>query len=143
MQPLDRVLLWALWYTCSDNYLPRLAKCFYRLQCSYVKAVFNFATGWYNHVPSYNDPRQRKEITEELFHYRRLTHTQLWDKYSAYEHWAKIEVPKDKDELAALQDRLRKRFPVDAYNKARRDLDPNRILSNNKLEKLFPLSDTV
>ncbi|TQE05857.1 hypothetical protein C1H46_008540 [Malus baccata] len=27
-------------------------------------------------------------------------------------------VPKDKDELAALQDRLRKRFPVDAYNKA-------------------------
>ncbi|TQE05985.1 hypothetical protein C1H46_008409 [Malus baccata] len=52
-------------------------------------------------------------------------------------------VPKDKDELTALQDRLRKRFPVDAYNKARRELDPNRILSNNKLEKLFPLSDTV
>ncbi|RXH80976.1 hypothetical protein DVH24_004890 [Malus domestica] len=67
------------------------------------------------------DPRQRKEITEEFFHYRRLTQTQLWDKYSAYEHWAKIEVPKDKDELAALQDRLRKRFPVDAYNKARRE----------------------
>ncbi|KAM1094108.1 hypothetical protein FF1_009151 [Malus domestica] len=89
------------------------------------------------------DPRQRKEITEEFFHYRRLTQTQLWDKYSAYEHWAKIEVPKDKDELAALQDRLRKRFPVDAYNKARRELDPNRILSNSKLEKLFPLSDTI
>ncbi|CAN6586325.1 unnamed protein product [Malus baccata var. baccata] len=63
------------------------------------------------------DPRQRKEITEEFFHYRRLTQTELWDKYSAYEHWAKIEVPKDKDELAALQDRLRKQFPVDAYNK--------------------------
>ncbi|NP_001315785.1 L-galactonolactone dehydrogenase, mitochondrial-like [Malus domestica] len=89
------------------------------------------------------DPRQRKEITEEFFHYRRLTQTQLWDKYSAYEHWAKIEVPKDKDELAALQDRLRKRFPVDAYNKARRELDPNRVLSNSKLEKLFPLSDTI
>ncbi|KAB2608343.1 L-galactono-1,4-lactone dehydrogenase [Pyrus ussuriensis x Pyrus communis] len=89
------------------------------------------------------DPRQRKEITEEFFHYRRLTQTQLWDKYSAYEHWAKIEVPKDKDELAALQDRLRKRFPVDAYNKARRELDPNRILSINKLEKLFPLSDSI
>ncbi|KAE8098685.1 hypothetical protein FH972_016729 [Carpinus fangiana] len=84
------------------------------------------------------DPRQRKEITEEFFHYRHRTQAQLWDQYSAYEHWAKIEVPKDKEELAALQARLRKRFPVDAYNKARRELDPNRILSNNKLEKLFP-----
>ncbi|KAF3442490.1 hypothetical protein FNV43_RR16406 [Rhamnella rubrinervis] len=84
------------------------------------------------------DARQRKEITDEFFHYRRLTQTQLWDQYSAFEHWAKIEVPKDKEELAALQARLRKRFPVDAYNKARRELDPNRILSNNMLEKLFP-----
>ena len=54
-----------------------------------------------------------------------------------------MQVPKDKEELAALQARLRKRFPVDAYNKARRELDPNKILSNNKLDKLFPSSDTV
>ncbi|XP_031273638.1 L-galactono-1,4-lactone dehydrogenase, mitochondrial-like [Pistacia vera] len=38
------------------------------------------------------DARQRKDITEEFFHYRHLTQTQLWDQYSAYEHWAKIEV---------------------------------------------------
>lgn len=38
------------------------------------------------------DPRQRKDITDEFFHYRHLTQTQLWDQYSAYEHWAKIEV---------------------------------------------------
>ncbi|KAL9373628.1 hypothetical protein Peur_033248 [Populus x canadensis] len=88
------------------------------------------------------DARQRKEITEEFFHYRHLTQVELWDKYSAYEHWAKIEVPKDKDELAALRERLRRRFPVDAYNKARKELDPNKILSNNMLEKLFPLSET-
>ena len=54
-----------------------------------------------------------------------------------------MQVPKDKEELAALQARLRKRFPVDEYNKARKELDPNRILSNNMLEKLFPSSDTV
>lgn len=54
-----------------------------------------------------------------------------------------VQVPKDKEELAALQARLRKRFPVDAYNKARRELDPNRILSNNMLEKLFPDSITI
>ncbi|KAK2651989.1 hypothetical protein Ddye_011845 [Dipteronia dyeriana] len=89
------------------------------------------------------DARQRKEITEEFFHYRHLTQSQLWDRYSAYEHWAKIEVPKGKEELAALQERLKKRFPVDSYNKARKELDPNRILSNNILEKLFPLSNTI
>ncbi|XAR68443.1 L-galactonolactone dehydrogenase [Bertholletia excelsa] len=89
------------------------------------------------------EARQRKQITEEFFHYRHLTMEQLWDQYSAYEHWAKIEVPKDKEELAALQARLRKRFPVDEYNKARRELDPNRILSNNMLEKLFPQADTI
>ncbi|KAK6945194.1 FAD linked oxidase, N-terminal [Dillenia turbinata] len=89
------------------------------------------------------DARQRKEITDEFFHYRHLTQLRLWDRYSAFEHWAKIEVPKDKDELAALQERLRQRFPVDAYNKARKELDPNRILSNVKLEKLFPMSETV
>jgi len=38
------------------------------------------------------DARQRKDITEEFFHYRHLTQAKLWDNYSAYEHWAKIEV---------------------------------------------------
>ncbi|XP_043700146.1 L-galactono-1,4-lactone dehydrogenase, mitochondrial-like [Telopea speciosissima] len=76
------------------------------------------------------DARQRKEITEEFFHYRRLTQSRLWDEYSSYEHWAKIEVPKDKEELATLQERLKKRFPVDTYNKVRRELDPHKIFSN-------------
>lgn len=38
------------------------------------------------------DARERKQITEEFFHYRRLAQAYLWDEYSAYEHWAKIEV---------------------------------------------------
>lgn len=53
------------------------------------------------------------------------------------------QVPKDKEELAALQERLRKRFPVDTYNKVRGELDPNRILSNAVLEKLFPWKETA
>lgn len=90
-----------------------------------------------------SDARQRKQITEEFFHYRHLTQARFWDQYSAYEHWAKIEVPKDKNDLAALQERLRKRFPVDAFNKARAELDPNRILSNGMVEKMFPLNDAT
>lgn len=38
------------------------------------------------------DARERKQITDEFFHYRRLTQAKLWDDCSAYEHWAKIEV---------------------------------------------------
>jgi L-galactono-1,4-lactone dehydrogenase len=38
---------------------------------------------------------------------------------------------------------LRRRFPVDAYNKARMELDPNKVLSNAKLEKLFPVLEPV
>lgn len=52
-----------------------------------------------------------------------------------------FQVPKDKNELAVLQERLRKRFPVEAFNKARKELDPNRILSNGMVEKMFPLDD--
>nr|CDL93466.2 L-galactono-1,4-lactone dehydrogenase [Lactuca sativa] len=90
-----------------------------------------------------SDARQRKQITEEFFHYRHLTQTRFWNQYSAFEHWAKIEVPKDKNELAALQERLRARFPVDAFNKARKELDPNRILSNAMVEKMFPIEDNA
>lgn len=54
-----------------------------------------------------------------------------------------IQVPKDKGELQALQERLRKKFPVDAYNRARGELDPNHILSNNMIEKLFPSSESA
>ncbi|GJM88036.1 hypothetical protein PR202_ga04054 [Eleusine coracana subsp. coracana] len=90
-----------------------------------------------------SDAWQRKEITEEFFSYRSVTQTSLSDQYSAYAHWAKIEVPKDKDELPELQARLRERFPVDAYNKALMELDPNKVLSNAKLEKLFPVLEHV
>lgn len=54
-----------------------------------------------------------------------------------------LQVPKDKDILSALQERLRKRFPVDDYNKARQELDPNKIVSNRVLGKLFPSQETT
>eukprot|EP00252_Welwitschia_mirabilis_P014337 TRINITY_DN31509_c0_g1_i1.p1 TRINITY_DN31509_c0_g1~~TRINITY_DN31509_c0_g1_i1.p1 ORF type:complete len:620 (-),score=105.95 TRINITY_DN31509_c0_g1_i1:157-2016(-) len=85
------------------------------------------------------EANQRKEITSEFFKYRRATQKQLWDVYSAYEHWAKIEVPDDEAELAWLHERFARRFPVDLFNKLRKELDPKQILSNDVLDKLFPL----
>ena len=50
-----------------------------------------FQVGIIMYLPTM-DARQRKDITEEFFHYRHLAQAKLWDQYSAYEHWAKIEV---------------------------------------------------
>ena len=62
------------------------------LSTFYVHLSIFVQVGIIMYLPT-TDPRQRKEITEEFFHYRHMTQTQLWDQYSAYEHWAKIEVP--------------------------------------------------
>lgn len=50
-----------------------------------------FQVGIIMYLPT-SDARQRKDITDEFFHYRHLTQAKLWDQYLAYEHWAKIEV---------------------------------------------------
>eukprot|EP01018_Ginkgo_biloba_P030113 Gb_36463 [translate_table: standard] len=103
---------------------------------SVPEALFSWV-GIIMYLPT-TEADQRKTITEEFFKYRLAAQRRLWDNYSAYEHWAKIEIPDNEEELAWLHERLRKRFPVDLYNKSRAELDPNEILSNDILDKLFP-----
>ncbi|KAK3277544.1 hypothetical protein CYMTET_14457, partial [Cymbomonas tetramitiformis] len=40
-----------------------------------------------------SDPAQRKAITDRFFEYRGLAKKNLWTKYGAVEHWAKVELP--------------------------------------------------
>jgi len=63
---------------------------FGRLYCLLIVLML-FQVGIIMYLPTM-DARQRKDITEEFFHYRHLTQEKLWDRYSAFEHWAKIEV---------------------------------------------------
>lgn len=86
-----------------------------------------------------SDERQRKGITDCFMDYRRAAQRQLWDSYGAYEHWAKIEVMDDEEGREWLQKRLSKRFPIKALNKARKELDPYGILSNDAINEIFPL----
>ena len=58
---------------------------------SVTNSLGSMQVGIIMYLPT-SDARQRKEITEEFFSYRSLARS-LWDDYSAYEHWAKIEVP--------------------------------------------------
>lgn len=105
---------------------------------SFPDALFSWV-GIIMYMPT-TETNQRRAITTEFFKYRLAAQRQLWNSFSAYEHWAKIEVPDNEEELAWLHERLHKRFPMDLYNRARTELDPNQILSNDLLEKLFPLS---
>ena len=52
-------------------------------------------------------------------------------------HWAKLEVPIDETEVTQLQAQLRSRFPVDRFNEARLELDPNKIMSNGMIDTMF------
>ena len=60
-------------------------------------------------------------------------------KYKAIDHWAKVEVvdltPEDK---ALVRKRIAQRYPVKAFNDARRRLDPKDVLSNHIIDDLFP-----
>ncbi|KAI5067459.1 hypothetical protein GOP47_0017987 [Adiantum capillus-veneris] len=84
-----------------------------------------------------DDAKQREAITNKFMEYRRTAQRKLWDAYEAYEHWAKLEVEADDKEW--LRKRLSKSFPIDKLNKARKELDPNCILSNDIIDQLFPL----
>jgi L-galactono-1,4-lactone dehydrogenase len=66
-----------------------------------------------------------------------MVEDKLMPPYHASWHWAKIEPPEDPARLAAMKARLAERFPVAAFNAARAQLDPNNILANDMVDKLF------
>ena len=63
--------------------------------------------------------------------YVNLSKHELFQKYAAVEHWAKIEPAElSNKELVLLQKRLRNHYPMDKFNAARTQLDPKGILAN-------------
>ena len=76
----------------------------------------------------------REQITRRFFEYNDLCRHQLWQRYGAHQHWAKIELPDDGADADVVRRRLRERFPVEELNAARRLLDPRNILSNELLD---------
>ncbi|KAL3136486.1 hypothetical protein ABBQ38_005740 [Trebouxia sp. C0009 RCD-2024] len=90
------------------------------------------------------DEEQRKAITNRFREYVKLCHEQLMPKYKAVDHWAKVEVvdltPEDK---GLVRKRMADRYPVTAFNNARKQLDPNNIFSNHIIDDLFPHTDVT
>eukprot|EP00597_Dinobryon_sp_UTEXLB2267_P011642 CAMPEP_0170132252 /NCGR_PEP_ID=MMETSP0020_2-20130122/23753_1 /TAXON_ID=98059 /ORGANISM="Dinobryon sp., Strain UTEXLB2267" /LENGTH=495 /DNA_ID=CAMNT_0010367523 /DNA_START=279 /DNA_END=1763 /DNA_ORIENTATION=+ len=98
------------------------------------------------YLPSTQTDLQRLQIKRKFDEYTTLM-APLLKKYNATVHWAKIELPADdsptyKDNLKEMKERLKTRgVPVDEFNRWRRLLDPNGILSNQLIDTLFDRRD--
>jgi len=83
------------------------------------------------------DKQQRADITRSFEQYCDRTAGPVLAKVSAKTHWAKIEMPHTQDQAAQIRSKLAECFPVDEFNRARRECDPKRILSNDLIDALF------
>ena len=68
-----------------------------------------------------------------------LSKRELFPKYGAVEHWAKIEPAElNKQELALLQKRLKEKYPMAQFNNFRKQLDPKGVLTNEFVDLVLP-----
>ncbi len=81
---------------------------------------------------------QRKQISLHFKRYCELMHP-LLVKYNAKIHWAKIELPDKSDKINFTRKLVRQNNSnnIDSFNKCRKALDPNSILSNKLIETIF------
>lgn len=111
-------------------------------------------------------PEARQAITDAFWDYNAVCRRQLWPKYDAHQHWAKVEPPVDAAERAApcgagcatvsrwaswwagphhgpapVTAHDSSLAQVDEFNAARRELDPKNILSNRLLDALLEAPD--
>ena len=103
--------------------------------CDPGNAVFSWV-GIIMYLPS-EDPAQRAQITERFEKYRDLV-AALRTKYTAWDHWAKIEVPHSEEAKARMQAQLAERYPVHDFQTARRTLDPKNVLGSTRVDALLP-----
>jgi len=80
---------------------------------------------------------QREAITKTFWEYNAMCRDNLWSKYGAHQHWAKIELPESESERAWVKRRLRERFPIDEMRKAQAKLDPKHILVNPLVDEIL------
>lgn len=88
-------------------------------------------------------PAARAAVTAAFKTWQRDWAVAMNAKYGAVEHWAKIEVPGSEAALMALRQRLRARYPVEAFNRARAELDPHNVLGNELVDAVLPRTRVV
>jgi len=88
------------------------------------------------YLPS-EEPSVRDAITDKFWQYNDMCRRALWTKYGCHQHWAKIEVPDEPEQLDMVRRRLRERYALSDFNDAKRELDPRNILGNRLMDQLL------
>jgi L-galactono-1,4-lactone dehydrogenase len=92
------------------------------------------------YMPLNQSAEQRDEIRKTFDSYCQALQP-LMDRHNAQIHWAKIELPSESKGSAARLDELRqgirRRYPVRKFQEIRKALDPEGILANSLIERLF------
>lgn len=91
------------------------------------------------YMPLSQSPKQRDNIRQAFDAYCDAL-APLMKKYNAQIHWAKIEVPEGESNVSRLlemKERIHQKYPVKEYQELRRALDPEGVLANSIVEKLF------
>jgi len=90
------------------------------------------------YLPS-EDEIQRREITHafKTTYCDLVRSKEVGGNVGATSHWAKLEMPQTNKHLVEVQRLLKKKHPVDDFNKARKRLDPHNLLSNDLINTVF------
>ena len=85
-----------------------------------------------------DDKEKRASVTKAFREYCQVEAVQL-EEFRAYPHWAKLEPPPRSDivGIASLRKYVAGRFDVQAFNAARRELDPYNIMANGFIDAVF------
>lgn len=83
------------------------------------------------------EEEKRLDVTRRFMDYRNIVENNLLSRYGAVEHWAKIEIPETPSETHAMRKRLNTRYPIAAFQQARKEVDPHNILGNKMVDTLF------
>ena len=106
-------------------------------------AVFSWV-GIIMYLPPGQDEDSRQKITEQFRRYGDIME-EIGEKYGAFPHWAKMDFYSDtigdrrleQLRIEKCRKQVRSRFDVERFNKCRKLVDPNSILMNHFIEKLF------
>ena len=84
-----------------------------------------------------DDEAQRRDITDRFTREYCELMRSIGSPFNATSHWAKLERPQSVWKLMDLQFFLNLRYPLNLFNKTRKELDPNNILTSPNLSLIF------
>mmetsp|Transcript_5477 Transcript_5477/g.23253 ORF Transcript_5477/g.23253 Transcript_5477/m.23253 type:complete len:299 (+) Transcript_5477:494-1390(+) len=117
------------WTSASSSYLSPVWS-------SDMESVFSWV-GIIMYLPPAGEEgdEERERITEAFQGYQQQLETNLWERYGAFEHWAKIEATSPL--LQQKKERIQRRIPMEMYESTKKLLDPQHILSNDAIDTIL------